>query len=402
MRDRNLADTDMADTVCMRMSYDDPVSVMDMCKSAKIIINVAGPYMLTPGEILIDTCVWTGTHYFDINGELPWCMRLAELHEKASKSSAIIMPNAAMAGGIAQMLTTFLLTKVRDEYGENEMLAEAINYGIGGGTGAGTGGGTLASRLAMNQAGDQVRMRMADPFTLGGFIPKRDNNGLKEYNIKSGTGVVQSKVRAQDADAALAKLSEDKRNNCFKAPHTYAFFDTRVARRSNALLADQCGKPWGLNPNWTQYLYVTPEIMMASKDSQSTGMASAAAGGGVAGEKEALMKAGKYYKQGEGPALEDLSDAWTGMYHWILTENGHEARASWNGCDGYFETARVMIECAMACLHDSDELLVKNGVITAGACCSVPAIRRMVETGIHWDPDGWLPHDKLHPPLGSM
>jgi hypothetical protein len=34
------------------MSYDDPYSIIDLVKSAKCIINVAGPYMLTQGELM--------------------------------------------------------------------------------------------------------------------------------------------------------------------------------------------------------------------------------------------------------------------------------------------------------------------------------------------------------------
>ena len=40
------------DTPVMQMSYDDPYSIIDLVKSAKCIINVAGPYMLTQGELM--------------------------------------------------------------------------------------------------------------------------------------------------------------------------------------------------------------------------------------------------------------------------------------------------------------------------------------------------------------
>ena len=42
------------------MSYDDPYSMIDLVKSARCIINVAGPYMLTQGELMIDCCISLG------------------------------------------------------------------------------------------------------------------------------------------------------------------------------------------------------------------------------------------------------------------------------------------------------------------------------------------------------
>merc|ERR1712232_1115923 len=125
-----------------------------------------------------------------------------------------------------------------EQHGENEEIRRSIVYVTGGGQGAGTGGGTLATRDAMTSQGDDGRKLMANPFALYGFIPDRDNNGLKEVNIKKGTGEAMMKVRKEDADAAISKVSEDKENGIWRIPHTYAYFDTRVVRRTNALLAD--------------------------------------------------------------------------------------------------------------------------------------------------------------------
>ena len=42
------------------------------CRSAHVIVNVAGPYMLTQGELLLDCCCRCGTDYCDVSGEIPW------------------------------------------------------------------------------------------------------------------------------------------------------------------------------------------------------------------------------------------------------------------------------------------------------------------------------------------
>eukprot|EP00913_Durusdinium_trenchii_P024980 g23446.t1 len=52
LRDREFAGTQWENTPVLQMSYDDPYSVIDLVKSARCIINVAGPYMLTQGELM--------------------------------------------------------------------------------------------------------------------------------------------------------------------------------------------------------------------------------------------------------------------------------------------------------------------------------------------------------------
>merc|ERR1719160_2132717 len=134
--------------------------MIDLARSARCLYNVAGPYMQTPGEIMIDACCFAGTHYVDINGEIPWMHRTCELHERAKDCNSIICPAAAVAGGFPDLLLSLCAKQIRDEYGEE--LKSGCCYWIGGGTGGGSSGGTLASRGGMASAGDWVRKLMAD------------------------------------------------------------------------------------------------------------------------------------------------------------------------------------------------------------------------------------------------
>merc|ERR1719445_782169 len=83
MRDKEFVGTHWKDTPVLQMSYDDIYSIVDLVKSAKVIVNVAGPYMLTQGDVMIDACVHMGVHYCDISGEVPWSLRVIELSNKA-------------------------------------------------------------------------------------------------------------------------------------------------------------------------------------------------------------------------------------------------------------------------------------------------------------------------------
>merc|ERR1719446_1001828 len=134
------------------MSYDDPVSIIDLVKSARVIINVAGPYMATQGELLVDLCIDLGVSYVDISGEIPWSLRVMELHKKAVEAGVIVVPSAASAGGFPDLGTFMCAKKMREEYGEE--LKSAICYCDGGGAAPTASGGTLKTRATMASAGE--------------------------------------------------------------------------------------------------------------------------------------------------------------------------------------------------------------------------------------------------------
>merc|ERR1719326_1087362 len=87
----------------------------------------------------------------------------------------------------------------------------------------------------------------------------------------------------------------------------------------------------------------------------------------VGEEKARLQAEGKYFKEGEGPPLEALTDAWTGFFVWVETENGHDMKCAFVGADAYFETSRIAVEMAMTLRFDYDKLPIQGGVLTATA-----------------------------------
>merc|ERR1711998_598627 len=201
-------------------------------------------------------------------------------------------------------------------------LRKGCAYSSGGGSSAGSSGGTLATRAATSNAGDDVRKKMADSFALGGFIPDVDRNGFKEVTIKQGTGLVEAKLRKEEQDSALSKVNQCPDTGIWRAPHVYAYFDTRMVRRTNMLLADAGCRPYGLKFNFTEYLMLPPDAAAYMSQMKEASKAGDGPKGmpTMRGEKEMLEQQGKYFKQGEGPPLEELSDAWIGNGGWAKCE----------------------------------------------------------------------------------
>lgn len=392
MRDREFMGTEWEDVPILEASFDDVVSLMDLARSAFVIINVAGPYMLAQGEMLIDACCRAGTSYVDVSGEIPWTVRALDLHEHAQKGKACIVPSAAVAGGYPDLLTLLCAKKIRDEHGEE--LRRAICYCRGGGSTAGSSGGTLATRAAMGSASDEVRKRMADPFSLGGFIPEIDRNGIKEVNIQVGTGKTSLKGRREDTDAVLSKVSLCPYTGIWRAPWLYSYFDTRIVRRSNALLADLENKPYGVNFNFQEFMMLPPEATAQAASGSST----LSMGASASSEKEYLEQQGKYYKQGEGPPVEELGDAWIAFFLWAESTTGHQVRCSLVGADPYFETARCAVEMAMTLRFDKEMLPHQGGVLNAAVAGQTWYAQRLISSGVKFRMGEWFGEQDLSPP----
>jgi len=263
---------------------------------------------------------------------------------------------------------------------------------------AGSSGGTLASRGAMGAADASLRKRMADPYTLKGFIPEFDRNGMKECTIVQGSGEVKFTTRRDDLDSVLSKVSQDPDIGIWRAPHVYAYFDTRICRRSNALFADLENQPYGRNFVFHEYAWLPPEaLVQAAAVQEAGGETGKPAGPSVSSEKEALEAMGKYYKQGEGPPLEELADAWIAFQTFAKSKEGNYAICGFMGCDGYFETARAAVESAMCCVFDKHELPHKGGVLNATVVTQSKWLARLINSGIKYKWGGFFEEHECGP-----
>eukprot|EP00438_Fugacium_kawagutii_P009531 Skav209804 [mRNA] locus=scaffold1201:318280:327864:- [translate_table: standard] len=345
----------------------------------------------------IDCCISMGVHYCDISGEIPWSRRITPLNTYAQRNKAgdaFIIPSAASAGGFPDLCTFLCAKKAHADYGDD--LRKAICYVNGGGAIATPGriqviwktlghrtceltasGGTLKTRATMAAGGDETRKMMGDPYALGGFVPDRDRHGIKYCNIEFGTGKVTTKVRAEDLDANMSKISEDKHLGIWRGPNVYSYFDTRIE-----MLLQQKGGGGGAGG----------------------GVGGGAGGGGGGGSVEAERKALEA-PPGDG-------------------RGGHEIKCDFIGRDGYFETARIAVETlvglvdprgggavvpapvgasktraeAMSLVFDQPNLPFPGGVLTPAVACGEALARRLIHSGVKFKMGEWHGVEEFNPP----
>lgn len=259
----------------------------------------------------------------------------------------------------------------------------------------------MKTRAAMGTLTNEVRKQMNDPFALGGFIPDIDRNGVKNVDIQQGTGYVSVKVREEDKDSNMTGISQDKKLGIWRAPHVNSFFDTRVVRRSNMLLADLANQPYGITLNFMEYAMLPAEKLAAAKAGvdDKGAMPLTAHGEPFDEEMNRLTGEGRIFNgEDEGPKTTDMTDAWSGFFLYAESVNGNTEKCSFVGADGYFETSRVALETALTLVFDKDQLPHKGGVLTPSVAGGGALLARLMDSGVKFKMGSWLDGSDLKAP----
>ena len=290
-----------------------------------------------------------------MNGEVPYTKKLIKYHDWAKTNRVLVVPNAAGAGGIPDVGCFYTVRELRKKLGENAAVNKMHMY-LYGSPGGAPSGGTLATRAAMNAAMKDVAGLMSNPFALGG-------------SIMGGR-------RPEDADRNLSQVEYDPDYDAWKAPFTYAFYETRLVRRANWLLRDLGMSPYGRQLNYLEHLIMPTE--QSAKDLQQANTSSKA-------EEEKLRKEGRLFKLGEGLDESARDSIWSEYWFDAIGESGEKIRTRLTGKDGYDETAHMSIELAILCSEYREKLPFAGGVLTPGVAGGDPYIEALHATGLSFE-----------------
>ncbi|KAH8069197.1 oxidoreductase [Aureococcus anophagefferens] len=338
MRDKILGGTKWANADCLKCNMDNPFEVENLVANCCVVGNIAGPFMLTGGERLVEACIHYDTDYCDVSGEIPWSAKILQFHDLARDAGVYIVPSAAYAGGLPDIMAYMMAQKMREVDG-----------------------------------GAEIKK-------LHGYVSMYQEN----------EGTVQDGSREEDQDKVLTKVFRDPVVKSWVAPHVYAFFETRVVRRSNMLHNMLVGGP-------DMGFWYGPELNFTA-------------------EEERLRAEGKYYGAGEGPPLDELFEIGVySLYHMVaISDSGKKLCWSIKGRDGYFETARMCVETALTMACSAPELRsgpcsVRGGMLGAGLAGKDILFDRLRKSGmgfIDWSPgtanDGNLPEDRADHKVWDM
>ena len=359
---KGLVETDarLEDLAIIVADGHDEASLDALVPRTRVVCTTVGPYR-AHGKQLAAACAKHGTHYCDITGEVPFIREsIDQNHAIASESKARIV-HCCGFDSIPSDLGTHLLWDHASKQGGTLAWVKGF-VGEMSGTAS---GGTAATMLAIMEEAMRdkgVRRLLGTPHALDPVLPKTRNTDPFEQDVR---GVAFD----QDADR-------------WTAPFVMATINTRIVRRSNALI----GYGDGFRYRETMTLPKGPKgFALASMVTAGVGIFAVSA---ALAPTRALL--GKFVlpKPGEGPSKEARDRG-----HFTLrfvsegtTQDGRALRAhatvKGTSDPGYGETAKMLGESAL-CLAEDDALLEpRYGVLTPASAMGMRLVDRLRRAGM--------------------
>ena len=337
---------------------DDSASLRAMAERSRVIITTVGPYA-RHGLPLVEACAAAGTHYVDLTGEVLFARDCIDTADEAARASGARIVNSCGYDSVPSDLGVFLLARAVREGGDGALGTTTEYASMKGGM----SGGTVAS--AMQQADDiaenpERRKIAGDKFALS---PERAIEPSGEF--KDSLSVWYS----DEIDAWVA-------------PFLMASYNTRVVRRSNALLAHAYGPDFRYR-----------EVMKAGPGfkgrATAYGIAAAlGAGFGALALKPVRPLVERMVPQpGTGPDEKARERGFFRMDVRTTTSTGAHYRAlvQAKGDPGYKATAIMLAEAALTLAEEELPELphgARGGVLTPAVALGMPYVERLRARGL--------------------
>jgi short subunit dehydrogenase-like uncharacterized protein len=325
----------------------DRASLDAITEQSRVVLTTVGPYA-KHGEELVASCVERGAHYCDLTGEVPFIRRMIDRHHDAAREAGVRVVHCCGFDSIPSDLGTLALQEAL--IARDGTPAEAVKLFVLGARG-GVSGGTVASLLNMlEQASDPaVRRILGHPYALNPEGERRGPDGRDAFGP-----------------------ARDPVTGWWTGPFVMAAINTRVVRRSNALLDYRYGREF-------RYAEVT-------RFKGWTGMLGSTAFSGAYGAflaaalwrpTRTLLTRTVLPAPGEGPKPEDIERGFFKLRLSARTGGREVGAVEVRGRrdPGYGATACMISESAL-CLAQ-DPLTTPGGVTTPAAAMGSALIDRL-------------------------
>ncbi len=189
-----------------------------LARQTRVVLTTVGPYAKYGSE-LVAACVASGTHYCDLAGETPWIRQMIDRHQAGAVSSgAMIVMSCGFDSIPSDLGVLFLQQQALAACGEPcrelVLLVKAMKGGFSGGTVA-----SMLNGIEAAQSDRAVARVFANPYSLNPPEQRKGPDSRDQRGI------------------AYAHLAD-----VWTSPFVMAAINTRIVRRSNALLAYAYGQ----------------------------------------------------------------------------------------------------------------------------------------------------------------
>ncbi len=332
----------------------DPESMTGLARKARVVCTTVGPYAEL-GEPLVAACARQGTHYCDLTGEVPWIRAMIDAHEPDARNSGAHIVFCCGFDSIPSDLgVLFLQRQMTKETGEPCRSVRTRVTRLKGGISGGTAAGLLLQVKALRHSPD-MRALLQHPYALN---PAGALEGPDGYDQ---TGPVW------DADLGM-----------WTAPFIMATINTRVVRRTNALMDYAYGRDFSYTESMTTGSGGAGRMRAAMISLGLNMMA------GLLAFRPTRYLAQKYFlpQPGQGPSQEERN---AGHFEYVLAGTSSEGMVQTRcivGADvdpGYAATSRMLAESAVCLVLNDSNNPMQGGMWTPASALGLPLVERLRE-----------------------
>jgi len=351
----------------LTVDADNPATLADMAARTRVVITTVGPYSRY-GLPLVAACAEAGTDYADLTGEAMFVRQSIDDYHKQAVDTGARIVHACGFDSVPSDMTVYELFRRARQDDAGELLD--TNFVLRGFSG-GVSGGTVASMIEVFRAtsGDpDTRKLLQDPYTLA-----PDRGAEPELGAQPDLPW----RRGSEIAPELAGL--------WAAGFVMAMYNTRIVRRSNALLDHAYGRRF----RYAEYMSVGPSVTAPVVSALTTAVT---AGTSALGSRFFRFLPRRLVqrlapKPGTGPSERVREQGWYRVETYTTTSTGarYVATMAQSGDPGYKATAAMLGECGLALALDRDKLPELFGVLTPAAAMGDALLARFPGAGITLD-----------------
>lgn len=332
----------------------DPAALDALATATRVVATTVGPYARY-GLPLVEACVRHGTDYADLTGEVLFVRDCIDRYQQLAVASGARIVHACGFDSIPSDLGVMLVHERAVADGAGPLAATTLVARMKGGVSGGTLDSLRAQAEAVSADGSR-RAILVDPYALS---PDR---GAEPDLGPQGDGLFPS---------------YDRRVG-WTAPFVMAPYNTRIVRRSNALL----GWAYGREFRYREVMgFGKGPLAPGLAAGTSTGLALAGVGMGFGPTRALLDRV--LPAPGEGPSEQVQR---TGRFRMELTAGTstgarYGAVVAAQGDPGYAATSVMLGESALCLALERDRLPVRAGMLTPATAMGVVLVTRLRAAG---------------------
>lgn len=351
----------------------EPAAMRDLAASTRVVATTVGPFAKY-GMPLLEACAVAGTAYCDLTGEVLFVRDAADAwHEAAIESGARIV-NACGFDSVPSDLGVLVTADRAAADGAGELTTTTLSVRVLKGWFSGGTLDSIRTQAVTSRQDAAARRILADPFSLSPHRDAEPATSQQDLDLAPPGNRAAQAFAAAKAWRKRVAPTHDPDTGRWVAPYFMAGFNTRIVRRSNALLGWRYGR--GFRYREVMDFGTGPKASILANGTVA-GLLGMFAGLSFEPTREVLGRV--LPKPGDGPSEKNRSNGRFRMVIDARTTSGAAYRTvvAADLDPGYDATAVMLGQSALCLALDGDRTPAAGGVLTPASAMGAALVDRL-------------------------